>query len=242
MQEIARMTDHMVEQAKNYNSTTIPGDYASLRTPCPRCGGLVRENYRRFACEGCEFSISKVPGGRTFEVEEVETLLRERQLGPMDGFRSKMGRPFAASLRLTSEHKLEFDFGQGSAEGDAEEVDFSGQTSLGPCPKCGSAVFLHGSSYVCEKSVGPSKTCDFRSGLMILQQSIAAEQMQKLLNEGRTTLLDGFVSARTKRRFKAYLVKTDEGKVGFEFEAKKPKAPGAKVATKTSKVAKSKIK
>lgn len=77
---------------------------------------------------------------------------------------------------------------------------------------------------------------------MILQQSIAAEQMQKLLNEGRTDLLDGFVSARTKRRFKACLVKTDEGKVGFEFEAKKPKAPGAKVATKTSKVAKSKSK
>ena len=242
MQEIARMTDHMVEQAKNYNSTTIPGDYASLKTPCPGCGGLVRENYRRFACESCEFSISKVPGGRTFEVDEVETLLRERQLGPMDGFRSKMGRPFAASLRLTSEHKLEFDFGQGSAEGDSEEVDFSGQTSLGPCPKCGSSVFSHGSSYVCEKSVGPSKTCDFRSGLMILQQSIAAEQMQKLLNEGRTDLLDGFVSARTKRRFKAYLVKTDAGKVGFEFEAKKPKAPGAKVATKTSKVTKSKSK
>jgi DNA topoisomerase-3 len=48
--------------------------------------------------------------------------------------------------------------------------------------------------------------------------------MQKLLQAGKTDLLDGFVSAKTKRKFKAYLVKTPEGKVGFEFEAKKPKA------------------
>jgi DNA topoisomerase-3 len=52
--------------------------------------------------------------------------------------------------------------------------------------------------------------------------------MEKLLRDGRTDLLDGFVSSRTKRRFKAYLVKTPEGKVGFEFEARAPAKAGAK--------------
>jgi DNA topoisomerase-3 len=194
---------------------------------------VVKENYRRFACTSCDFSIGKTPGGRTFEVPEVESLLKERHFGPVDGFRSKMGRPFAASLQITEDFKLAFDFGE-SQEDDETTVDFSGQTSLGACPKCSSAVYPHGTSYVCEKSVGPQKTCDFRSGLMILSQTVSPEQMQKLLASGKTDLLDGFVSARTKRKFKAYLVKTPEGKIGFEFEQRAPKAASSKASGKTT--------
>ncbi|MEY2776539.1 MAG: topoisomerase [Pseudomonadota bacterium] len=223
MQEIAGLTAHIVEQAKNFSSTTVPGDYATLHTPCPKCGGVVKENYRRFACQSCDFSITKSPAGRLFEIPEAETFIREKAIGPLDGFRSKMGRPFAASLTLDSEYKLSFDFGQES-EDSLEPIDFSDSESLGPCPKCGAGVFAHGTSYICEKSTGAEKSCDFKSGLTILQQSIAPAQMQKLLSTGKTDLLDGFVSARTKRKFKAYLVKTPEGKIGFEFEAKKPKA------------------
>jgi DNA topoisomerase III len=69
---------------------------------------------------------------------------------------------------------------------------------------------------------------------MILQQTILAEQMVKLLRDGRTDLLDGFVSSRTKRRFKAFLVKTPEGKVGFEFEARAPKKGATKSATEVA--------
>jgi len=239
MQEIARMTEHMVAQAKNYSNDTIPGDYATLKTPCPKCGGQVKENYRRFACTQCDFSITKIPAGRALETAEAETLLTTSALGPLDGFRSKMGRPFVASLKITPEHKLEFDFGNASDEDDATPIDFSDKTSLGACPKCSSQVFPHGSAYVCEKSVGPDKRCDFRTGMMILQQTIAPEQIQKLLSTGKTDLLDGFVSARTRRKFKAYLVKTGEGKIGFEFEARAPKkgAAGKEGATKTSKAA-----
>jgi DNA topoisomerase-3 len=231
MADIATMTEHIVHQAKNYTNDTIPGDYATLQTPCPKCGGLVRENYRRFACGQCDFSISKIPGGRAFELPEVEQLLRDRQFGPVDGFRSKLGRPFVASLKITAEHKLEFDFGNASdGSDDAEPVDFSGQETLGHCPKCQSGVFAHGTAYVCEKSVGPSPSCDFRTGMMILQQSITADQIRKLLETGRTDLLDGFVSARTRRKFKAYLVKTPEGKIGFEFEKRAPKTTATAVA------------
>ncbi|MFM1880069.1 MAG: topoisomerase family protein [Pseudomonadota bacterium] len=230
MAEISRLTQHIVDQAKNYNSDTIPGDYITLQTPCPKCGGVVKENYRRYNCGNCDFSISKIPGGRTFEPTEVESLLQTGSLGPVDGFRSKMGRPFAAQLKLTADHKLEFDFGNGSAGESDEPVDFSGEESLGPCPKCQSRVFAHGNAYVCEHSVGAEKSCDFRSGLIILQQSISREQMTKLLVEGKTSLLEEFVSARTRRRFKAFLVKTPEGKVGFEFAPKAEKPAKAKRA------------
>ena len=206
MREIAQMTQVIVKRAKEYERDTVPGDYATLRTPCPKCGAVVKENYRRFACTSCDFSIGKHPGGRTFELPEVEELLAKREIGPLQGFISKMGRPFAAILRISDEYKLEFDFGQND-EDDAEAVDFSGHTPVGACPKCASRVFEHGMSYVCEKSVGPARTCDFRSGKVILQQEISREQMEKLLTEGRTGLLDGFVSSRTNRKFKAFLVR-----------------------------------
>jgi DNA topoisomerase-3 len=233
MREIAEMTQIIVKRAKEYNNDTIPGEYATLRTPCPNCGGVVKENYRRFACTKCDFSMSKVPGGRQFEIEEVEELLANRTIGPLQGFRSKMGRPFAAILRIVRDedihnYKLEFDFGQDQAEGEeGEGVDFTGQTPLGPCPKCTGNVYEMGLAYVCEHTVAKPKTCDFRSSRIILQQEILPEQMAKLLNEGKTDLLPGFISQRTRRPFKAFLVRGKDGKISFEFEERKGK-PAAK--------------
>lgn len=231
MREIAQMTQTIVKRAKEYDNDTIPGDYATLTTPCPNCGGVVKENYRRFACTKCEFSMSKVPGGRQFEVAEVEELLANRTIGPLQGFRSKMGRPFAAILKISRDDdidncKLEFDFGQSNDDDEnAEAVDFSDQTPLGACPKCGSGVYEMGLAYVCEKTAARPKACDFRSGRIILQQEILPEQMAKLLNDGRTDLLPGFVSQRTRRPFKAFLVRGKDGKVSFEFEERKAKTP-----------------
>jgi DNA topoisomerase-3 len=60
--------------------------------------------------------------------------------------------------------------------------------------------------------------------------------MEKLLAEGRSDLLDGFVSSRTHRKFKAYLVRQPDGKVGFEFEAR-PEKPARKTPAKTAPAA-----
>jgi DNA topoisomerase-3 len=232
MREIAQMTQIIVKRAKEYDNDTIPGDYHTLTTPCPNCGNVVKENYRRFACTKCEFSMSKTPGGRQFEVAEVEDLLKNRTIGPLQGFRSKMGRPFAAILRIVHDDeiknsKLEFDFGQNDGEGeDGEPVDFSDQTPLGKCPKCAKNVYEMGLAYVCEDSVVKPKVCDFRSGRIILQQEILPEQMAKLLNDGKTDLLPGFISQRTRRPFKAFLVKGKDGKIGFEFEERKGPVKG----------------
>jgi len=110
---------------------------------------VIKENYRRFACsgksgaeEGCGFSISKIPGSRAFELDEVEKFISSKKIGPLEGFRSKAGWPFSAELRLVFDAeidnwKLEFDFGedakrdgQGGAPG-----GFLGQGSLGPLPQ-----------------------------------------------------------------------------------------------------------
>jgi DNA topoisomerase III len=250
MTEIAAMTQRMVQKAKEYDRDTIPGDYVQLAAPCPNCGGAVKENYRRYACVGkpgaepCGFSFGKSPAGRTFEPQEAEQLLASRHIGPLEGFRSKAGWPFVAEIVLAYDeeahnYKLEFDFGDDKNALDSGElVDFAGQESLGACPQCGAPVYEHGSHYLCSHAVPtaaqPAATCDFKSGTVILQQPVAREQMQKLLSSGKTDLLDKFVSQRTRRAFKAFLVwDKAAGKVNFEFEARNPKYP-AKSTTASS--------
>ncbi len=196
--------------------------YATVPAPCPKCGGVVQENYRKFQCQKCDFAIWKVTSGREWSPEEVAELIEKRVVGPLTGFRSKQGRPFSAVVRLTDDLRPEFDFGQGGAGEGEEAPDFSAQESLGACPKCGARVFEHGMMYTCEKAVGAQRSCDFRSGRIILQQPVEREQMKKLLATGRTDLLTGFVSKKG-RRFKAFLVKTPDGKIGFEFQARAPK-------------------
>lgn len=228
MDHIESMTREIVERAKKFESDTVPGDFVTLKTPCPKCGGVIKENYKKFQCQSCDYSLWKIVAGRQFEISEIEELLSTGRVGPLLGFRNKMGRAFNAEIKLNDEKLPEFDFGQPREEEGGEAPDFSDQQSLGPCPKCQSNVFELGMAYVCEKSVGPGKSCDFRSGKIILQQPIEREQMEKLLNTGRTDLLKGFVSARTKRKFSAFLVRGEDGKVGFEFEKREPKAPAAK--------------
>jgi DNA topoisomerase-3 len=231
--------DHIVEQTREMVDRIKHGEipeevFSTLTTPCPKCGGVMQENYKKFQCKKCDYALWKVVAGRQYEPEEVDELLAKGVVGPLQGFRSKMGRPFAAMIRLNADRQPEFDFGQGS-EGEAETVDFSGQEPLGKCPKCGGTVFEHGMAYVCEKTVGAAKTCDFRSGKIILQQPVEREQMIKLLKAGRTDLLKGFISNKTRRKFSAYLVRGSDGKVGFEFEPRAPKAGAKKAAGEPAK-------
>ena len=266
MQDIAEMTGRMVKKAKEYDRDTIPGDYATLTTPCPTCGGVVKENYRRYTCiglpgavaktnaegeiegPGCGFSFGKTPAGRTFELEEVEQFMRDKKIGPLEGFRSKAGWPFTAEMALKYNEeeknwKLEFDFGDDKNAESGEIVEFGDAETLGACPKCGSAVHEHGANYVCSKAVPtnaqPTPSCDFKTGRVILQQVIEQDQIKKLLAEGKTDLLEKFVSNKTRRAFKAYLTYDAEaGKVSFAFEPSKyPKKGGAPTTRALAKAA-----
>jgi DNA topoisomerase-3 len=221
MDHIEQVTRDLVERIKKGD---IPDEaYATVEAPCPKCGGVVQENYRKFQCQKCDFSLWVVLSGREWAPEEISELFTRRFVGPLSGFRSRIGKPFSAGIRLTADLKLDFDFGQARLEEEARNPpDFSSQESIGACPKCGARVFEHGAVYVCEKAVGAARSCDFRSGKMILQQPVERAQMQKLLATGRTDLFTRFIS-RKGRPFRAYLAKTAEGRVGFEFEARKPR-------------------
>jgi DNA topoisomerase III len=227
MKEISELVRKVVGTIKTGEIPDVV--YATVSAPCPKCGkGVVQENYRKFQCQKCDFNIWKVTSGREWTPDEIAQLITKRSVGPLTGFRSRMGKPFSAVVKLNDEFRAEFDFGQDREN--EEAPDFSAQEPLGPCPKCGKRVFEHGMAYTCEKAVGPGKSCDFRSGRMILQQPVEREQMKKLLSSGRTDLLTGFVSKKG-RKFKAFLVKQPDGKVGFEFMARAER-PGQALSQK----------
>ena len=226
MRDIRELTNDIVGKAKHFH----PDEHMPDTEPfgqCPKCGSPIIERFKSFTCtnEECDFTIWKTIAGRLLSRDEFETLVRDKQVGPLGGFRSRKGKRFHAMLKLSDEFKTEFDFGPNGQENGAAKPDFSSQEPLGTCPKCGGRVFEFGMSYVCENSVGPDKTCDFRSGKVILQRSMDREQMKKLLTTGRTDLLERFIS-RKGRPFKAFLVLTDKKDVGFEFEKRDPKPKG----------------
>lgn len=227
MEEIAEATRDLVAKAKKYESDTIPGDFGTLTVPCPKCGGEIHENYKKFQCQKCDFSLWKIVAGRQLEIAEVEELITKGTVGPLQGFRSKQGFPFAAVIKMGAEFKPEFDFGNDqNKDGEASAaVDFTGKEPLGKCPKCGARVFDAGMNYLCEKATGPDKTCTFRSGKIILQQTIEPAQLTKLLATGKTDLLRNFVSKKTNRKFEAFLVLKD-GETKFEFAPREKKGKG----------------
>ena len=233
MREIADATREIVGKARSHESDTIPGDFGTLKIPCPKCGGEIHENYKKFQCQKCDFALWKIVAGRQLEIPEVEELISKGQVGPLQGFRSAKGFPFAAMIKMGADLKPEFDFGNGkNGNGeDAAPVDFTGKEPLGKCPKCGSNVFDAGMNYVCEQATGADRKCTFKTGKIILQQEIAPEQVRKLLGEGKTELLRGFISKKTGRKFEAFLVLKDGG-TAFEFAPREKKAGGKKSAAK----------
>ena len=103
MLEIRKMTKEIVSAASACGDVeNVAGDYAALSSPCPSCGGEVRESHRKFGCvaEGCKFFIWKAIAGRELSAEEADALVAGELVGPLDGFRSKMGREFSAPLKL----------------------------------------------------------------------------------------------------------------------------------------------
>src|SRR5437016_4351068 len=230
-EEMREATREIVERAKNFEGDSVSGNFEPLEVKCPKCGGgPFEESYRTFKCRSCELILWKTMAGRAFERSELEKLLTEGKVGPLEGFRSRVGRKFNAIVKLGEEFKPAFDFGENGHD-QPVEIDTQKHELLGPCPICHKGqVYVLDRAYACENAVSKEKTCTFRISKNILHREIPKEQVQKLIAIGKTDLLPKFVSKKG-RPFSARL-KLENGKVGFEFAERKPKksAPRKAVA------------
>lgn len=97
-------------------------------------------------------------------------------------------------------------------EGTALDTGFYGD-AVGTCPVCGKEVVKGKYSYGCR---GYKEGCKFRIGLSICGKVIPIHQAKKLLLEGKTDLIEGFLSPRTGNAFSAFL-RLEDGKAVFDF-------------------------
>ncbi|MBV8142086.1 MAG: topoisomerase C-terminal repeat-containing protein [Verrucomicrobia bacterium] len=218
MAKIKDLAREIVHKAKSFESDTVEGSYLTLDARCPKCGARhLREDYRTYHCETCGFRLFKNIASRELSPDEVTALVADRKVGPLNGFRSKTGKPFAAVLILNEENKPEFEFNNNGSQ-DRIVIDPQQHPVVGKCQICeGGQVYDTGSAYICENVAKGS--CTFKLNKVILQCEIPPEQMRKMLLEGKSDLLKRFISKKG-RPFDAWLT-LRVGKIGWEF-AKRP--------------------
>jgi DNA topoisomerase-3 len=224
MEEIRLFTRDIVTRAQGFTDDA-EGSFPDLDVICPKCGkSPFKENVRQFKCRSCGLSLWKSLAGRPLERPEITELLTKKTVGPLEGFRSRFGKPFNAELEFDAEFKLRFVFGEREGDPAAEEALRQAEI-VAPCPLCKKGQIRDGvTSYICDQSIGSEKSCDFRMGKIILQRAIPREQVVKIAETGKTDLIAGFLSKKG-RKFAAYL-KLDGKKVVFEFEPRKEKTEG----------------
>ena len=91
MKEIADMTRDIVAKAKRHESDTMPGDFGTLKVPCPKCGGEIHENYKKFQCQKCDFALWKIVASRQLGDSRGRGADPQRQVGPLQGFPQQDG-------------------------------------------------------------------------------------------------------------------------------------------------------
>jgi DNA topoisomerase-3 len=231
MEEIVGLTQKIVERAKNFDESGFQARPLGFNAPN---GRPLVETLRHYQTDDASIQLRKVVAGRLLEPLEAKELLEKRLIGPLQGFRSKLGRPFAAALKLNDAGETEFVFDNAPINAAGGKLDLEAQEPVGVCPVCSGRVYETLMSYACENTFGDAPTCKMKIGKKILLQDIDRVQLQKLLTEKKTDLLRGFVSQRTRRKFSAYLVMGPDGRTSFAFEPRKEGAPGKKPFRKTA--------
>jgi DNA topoisomerase-3 len=214
MAKIKDLAREIVHKAKNFESDRIEGSYLTIEANCPKCGALnLKEDYRTYYCETCGFRLFKNIASRQLSPDEVTALVKDRKVGPLNGFRSKTGKPFSAILILNAENKPEFEFDK-NGNSDRVVIDPQQHAVVGKCQVCeGGQVYDTGTAYICENLSKGS--CTFKMSKTILQCEISPSQMRKMLVEGKSDLLKRFISKKG-RPFDAFLT-MQKGKIGWEF-------------------------
>src|SRR5439155_1123785 len=197
MRDIRDLTKEIVGKARHFH----PDEHMPDSEPfgkCPKCGSPITERFKSFTCtnEECDFTIWKTIAGRLLSREEFETLVRDKQVGPLSDFRSRKGKRFHALLKLSDEFKavlvltdkkdvgFEFEKREPKTKKErkpkepAAKIDFTGKESLGKCPKCGGKIFEIENSYICERSQADRRPCKFKLSKSILGKDIPKEQAQ----------------------------------------------------------------
>lgn len=229
MRGITDMTRAIIDRIKNFEEVEAEAPETSILSPTD--GKPMKELLRAYKSQDGELTVYKTISSRKLSESEVQTLVNERVLGPLDGFRSKAGKPFSAVLRLDAMNKVTFDFGNNEAAASEEgDLNLEELPVVGVLKESGATVYETPTSFSCERTLRNEPGDTFRMSRMMLGKALERNEIAQLLSEGKTPLIKGFKSKRTGRLFDAFLILKPGGSIGFEF----PPRPAKKAAAKKS--------
>ena len=185
----------------------------AIAVNCPICGSQLMKTKYGYLCskhisknEGCRFVIGSV-AGIILDEKQLIKLVTLGKTDLIDGFKPKeKGKtPFSAYLIWKKdESRLAFEF---------PSYDVQKEVSNYLCPSCHKHKLL-------KSQYGYSCECGLRVNQIVATKAIPEEQIKKLLLRGKTDMITGFFSQRTRKMFSAKLV-INGNKVDFEFAEKK---------------------
>ena len=220
---IEKMTTDVVEKARNFVEDEVEMHETDI--PSPIDGTKLLETFRAYKSKDGKFVLYKTIGNRKFSEEEIRELVTKGKVGPLEGFRSKLGKPYMATLKLDENFAVKFQFGDGTENTERKPENLAEAPVIGKCPKSamglcsckdGELVATE-TAYVCRCTSNPDKKCSFRLGKNMLSHAITQTEIESLINTGKTPVIEDFVSKRTKKKFSAALVLDPKGSISFEF-------------------------
>lgn len=223
MKGIETLTGEIVDKAKNFKEDNLETTESDIKSPID--GSNLLETFRSYKSKDGKFIIYKTIGNRQMSPDEIRELLEKRSLGPLDGFRSKINKPYSARLYLDENNAVKFDFGKPA---DSAQVNLADAPIVADCPLCamklckctGAKLVDTGNAYVCRCDDAKDKKCNFRLSKTMLSHKITLEEINALATAGKTPVIDDFVSSRTKKKFSAALVLDAKRGISFEFAKK----------------------
>jgi DNA topoisomerase-3 len=243
MAEIRDLTGHIVTTAKTYADSAIEREWPRFQATCPTCqASSLAQDDGRWKCdnEGCKFALPKVIASRPINEQEAGEILEKGRLGPLTGFVSRFRQPFDATIVLEEDKKAGFkagfEFEKSEAEEAEQEAVKDSANRLCPCPLCEKGnIFVTPTSFLCERRAeGGNKACKARLAREMCKIEIPREQALKYFTEGKTDIIETWISKKG-RPFSAAITcntkaNTKGRMLGWEFPPREPKKKAAKKA------------
>jgi DNA topoisomerase-3 len=239
MKEIVEYTTEIVDRARGFDYDELYPDGDPLGTcPCERRRPVFERSWF-YRCqedptqepdEDCEFRIWKDKAGRYLDRGTVRTLLEKGETPVLDQFLTRDGRVYRGVLKLEGRELKLIPVSDAEGERALDQPEYEVNTDpLGTCPLCKEGTVSETpSQYVCsrkEPEKEGEKGCPFTLARTVCKREIIREEAEKYVRDGRTELLTEFIS-RYGRPFSATLHVKSNGRHGFEFPPRAPKAKG----------------
>ena len=221
-----------VDDAEDYKAIF---EGLELGTEATRTG--IIDNARKSGYIDLKKDVYTILDGGEFLIESIARLGIVMDKYKTSELGKALKRVFRGEITVTDSVKLAereikeiFDNSQRAID-TAPKVDTGKYGEIvGKCPLCGKNVVRGKQNYGC---MGYTDGCEFKMGVRICQRDIPISEARRLLAEGKTAKLSGFISKKG-RFFSGYLVLKD-GEVVFDFDTPLRKTDEKPKATRTKK-------